>query len=461
MDDTPLKDVNMETKEFEGDAELQKRKTIRIVIIVVSLVVIAAIIATVVVLTKPKEESKPNPRSLLEKIKSKETPYYYYNTTLLNATIEEALRIANPNNIKLHFSLKSNFNEKIVKIFASHPELGADCVSGGEVEFALKFFSPDKIVFAGIGKTDKEIEKAVDKGIFCINVESFEELERLNDICNKKQKKMNFVVRINPNIGAHTHEKILTGVNETKFGIYIDEVKDKFYNKISEIFFKTNDNYKYLNFIGLHFHIGSQILNFSDYVPLCEKIDEMIEELNKRNIVITYLNLGGGLGIDYDQPNLHPIPDFEGFFNTYLTNLTSLKKIGPDFNNNTNITLHFEPGRSMIAQSGNLVSQVIYVKEGIHKNFVILDAGMNDLIRPAMYGALHQIEKVEPNNETAMYDVVGPICESSDVFAKNYTMNKVERDDYVFTRSAGAYGESMASRYNFREVPKGYLDIEL
>lgn len=187
----------------------------------------------------------------------------------------------------------------------------------------------------------------------------------------------------------------------------------------------------------------------------------MIEELNKRNIVITYLNLGGGLGIDYDQPNLHPIPDFEGFFNTYLTNLTSLKKIGPDFNNNTNITLHFEPGRSMIAQSGNLVSQVIYVKEGIHKNFVILDAGMNDLIRPAMYGALHQIEKVEPNNETAMYDVVGPICESSDVFAKNYTMNKVERDDYVFIRSAGAYGESMASRYNFREVPKGYLDIEL
>jgi diaminopimelate decarboxylase len=464
MDSEPLKNANLIQEESKGDFKDFQKKTSKKTIYIISGIILLVVIVTVVLvvlLTKPNDEDKPKPRSLLEKLKSKKTPYYYYNTSLLNQTIDEALRLANKDNIKIHFSLKSNFNEKIVKIFASHKEIGADCVSGGEVKYALKHFPPEKIVFAGIGKTDEEIEHAINNSIFCINVESFEELERLNDICNRLNKKTNFGVRINPNIEAHTHEKIITGSNENKFGIYIDEVKDKFYNKIEEIFFHKNANYKNLNFIGLHFHIGSQILNFTDFARLCAKIDKYVDELNERNISITYLNLGGGLGVDYDEPNLNPIPDFEGFFNTYLTNLTCLQKIGPDFNGGKNITLHFELGRSMIAQSGLLISKVIYVKEGIFKKFVILDAGMNDLIRPAMYNALHQIERVEPSNEQQMYDVVGPICESSDVFAKNYTMDVVEKDDYVIIRTAGAYGESMASRYNFRELPIGYLDFEL
>ena len=458
VDDAPLKE-NISEKEILGDSEKNKsHKKIIISSIVIFLALVIVVIVLIFTVFKKPEDNEP--RSLLEKLKKYPTPYYYYNTTLLNQTIDEIIRLSKEHDLKIHFSLKSNFNEKVVNLFASHPEIGADCVSGGEVEFALQKFPKDKIVFAGIGKTDEEIENAVNNSIFCINVESFEELENLNDICNRLKKPVNFGVRINPNIEAHTHEKIITGNNETKFGIYIDECEKEFYDKIEEIFKKTNPNYQYLNFIGFHFHIGSQILNFTDYVRLCKKIDKYVDGLNERNISITYLNLGGGLGIDYDEPTVNPMADFEGYFNTYLTNLTCLQKVGPNYNQNKKITLHFELGRSMIAQSGLLISKVIYVKKGIKKSFAILDAGMNDLIRPAMYGALHQIERVEPNNELAEYDVVGPICESSDVFAKNYTMDKLDKNDYVIIRSAGAYGESMASRYNFRKVPLGYMDWE-
>ena len=459
VDDAPLKE-NISEKEILGDSENNKshKKIIISSIVIFLALVIVVIVLIFTVFKKPDEDNEP--RSLLEKLKKYPTPYYYYNTTLLNQTIDEIIRLSKEHDLKIHFSLKSNFNEKVVNLFASHPEIGADCVSGGEVEFALQKFPKDKIVFAGIGKTDEEIESAVNNSIFCINVESFEELENLNDICNRLKKPINFGVRINPNIEAHTHEKIITGNNETKFGIYIDECEKEFYDKIEEIFKKTNPNYQYLNFIGFHFHIGSQILNFTDYVRLCKKIDKYVDKLNERNISITYLNLGGGLGIDYDEPTVNPMADFEGYFNTYLTNLTCLQKVGPNYNQNKKITLHFELGRSMIAQSGLLISKVIYVKKGIKKSFAILDAGMNDLIRPAMYGALHQIERVEPSNELAEYDVVGPICESSDVFAKNYTMDKLDKNDYVIIRSAGAYGESMASRYNFRKVPLGYMDWE-
>ena len=470
MDSDPLKETsNFSEGIFEGEEKQSKTiKTQKIIIIsaivTVSIIAIIAIILIFALNTdKDNKEDEPiKPRSLLdiEKLKKYETPYYYYNTSLLNETIAEALRLAKQHNLKIHFSLKSNFNEKIVRLFASHEEIGADCVSGGEVDYSLKFFPKEKIVFAGIGKTDKEIENAVDNGIFCLNVESYEELENLNEICKRKKKKMNFATRINPNIEAHTHEKIITGLNENKFGIYLEEDENKYYNKIKEVYFNLNNKYEYLNFIGLHFHIGSNILNFTDFAVLCKKIDKIVDKLNDNNISITYLNLGGGLGVDYNETYLHPIPDFEGYFNTYLTNLTCLQKIGPNYNGNKNITLHFELGRSLIAQSGYVISKVNYVKEGIKKKFAILDAGMNDLIRPAMYDALHQIERVELNDEKEMYDVVGPICESSDVFAKNYTMDKLQKGDYVLIRTAGAYGESMASRYNFRKLIQGYLDYE-
>ena len=470
MDSDPLKETsNFSEGIFEGEEKQSKTiKTQKIIIIsAIATVSVIAIIAIILIFTlntdeDNKEDEPIKPRSLLdiEKLKKYETPYYYYNTSLLNETIAEALRLAKQHNLKIHFSLKSNFNEKIVRLFASHEEIGADCVSGGEVDYSLKFFPKEKIVFAGIGKTDKEIENAVDNGIFCLNVESYEELENLNEICKRKKKKMNFATRINPNIEAHTHEKIITGLNENKFGIYLEEDENKYYNKIKEVYFNLNNKYEYLNFIGLHFHIGSNILNFTDFAVLCKKIDKIVDKLNDNNISITYLNLGGGLGVDYNETYLHPIPDFEGYFNTYLTNLTCLQKIGLNYNGNKNITLHFELGRSLIAQSGYVISKVNYVKEGIKKKFAILDAGMNDLIRPAMYDALHQIERVELNDEKEMYDVVGPICESSDVFAKNYTMDKLQKGDYVLIRTAGAYGESMASKYNFRKLIQGYLDYE-
>ena len=470
MDSDPLKETsNFSEGIFEGEEKQSKAiKTQKIIIIsAIATVSVIAIIAIILIFAlntdeDNKEDEPIKPRSLLdiEKLKKYETPYYYYNTSLLNETIAEALRLAKQHNLKIHFSLKSNFNEKIVRLFASHEEIGADCVSGGEVDYSLKFFPKEKIVFAGIGKTDKEIENAVDNGIFCLNVESYEELENLNEICKRKKKKMNFATRINPNIEAHTHEKIITGLNENKFGIYLEEDENKYYNKIKEVYFNLNNKYEYLNFIGLHFHIGSNILNFTDFAVLWKKIDKIVDKLNDNNISITYLNLGGGLGVDYNETYLHPIPDFEGYFNTYLTNLTCLQKIGPNYNGNKNITLHFELGRSLIAQSGYVISKVNYVKEGIKKKFAILDAGMNDLIRPAMYDALHQIERVELNDEKEMYDVVGPICESSDVFAKNYTMDKLQKGDYVLIRTAGAYGESMASRYNFRKLIQGYLDYE-
>lgn len=265
------------------------------------------------------------------------TPYYFYDTPLLEKAISSCLSIANPNNIKIHFSLKSNFNEKILKLISSHQEIGADCVSGGEVKLALKMFKPESIVFAGIGKTDEEISFAIDNDIFCLNVESLEELDNLNNICTKKKKRINFACRINPNILAHTHEKITTGLNENKFGIYLDKFEDIFYNKIKDVYFNKDNKYEYLNFIGLHFHIGSQIINFDDYLPLCKKIDEIIEKLNSLRVNITYLNLGGGLGVDYVNPKKNPIPDFKGYFGTFLNNIKSLKKISENFNGNKQI----------------------------------------------------------------------------------------------------------------------------
>ena len=456
----------METFEVDlnNDDKKEKKNYFKSIIIYlcIALLLIGFLIFLIVFFKDKKPNIRTEPKELnAETLKNYKTPFYYYNTSLLEQTISKCLSIANQNNIKIHFSLKSNFNEKILKILSSHKEIGADCVSGGEVKLALKFFKPEEIVFAGIGKTDEEISEAVDNNIFCLNVESLEELENLNEICKAKKKKMNFATRINPNVLAHTHEKITTGLNENKFGIFLDKFEDKFYNKIKEVYFNEGNKYEYLNFIGLHFHIGSQILNFNDYIPLCEKIDEIIDKFNSLGVHITYLNLGGGLGVDYDNPNGNPIPDFKGFFDTYLNNIKSLKKVSENFNGNKEIRLHFELGRSMICQSGNLIARVNYIKQGIEKKFLILDAGMNDLIRPAMYGALHQIERIGGYEEKETYDIVGPICESSDVFAKNYTMGKCKKGDFVIIRSAGAYGESMASRYNYRDIPQGYLDTDL
>lgn len=379
----------------------------------------------------------------LEKFRNIETPFYYYDSKLLRETL-----ITIQNEIKqhegyvVHYAIKANANKGVLNII-SQTGMGADCVSGGEIQRALDCgFPAEKIVFAGVGKADWEINLGLDKDIFCFNVESVAELEVINELANRKGKKARVCFRINPDVGAHTHEKITTGLAENKFGIALKDM-------IPTI--KATEGMKGVQFIGLHFHIGSQILDMTDYVQLCLRINEVQEELELLGISIENINVGGGLGIDYDEPDEHPIPNFKDYFQTFNQYL----KLRPGQR------LHFELGRSVVGQMGSLITRTLYVKQGTEKQFAIVDAGMTDLIRPALYQASHKIENMSSHEPAQTYDVVGPICESSDVFAKGIELPKVKRGDLIALRSAGAYGEIMASQYNCRRLPEGYLSEHL
>lgn len=379
----------------------------------------------------------------VDKFKEIRTPFYYYDTKVLRETLscvsKEAGRYPN---FCVHYAVKSNANPKILSIIRENG-LGADCVSGGEIRACIKAgFPAGKIVFAGVGKADWEIDLGLEYGIFCFNVESIPELEIINELAAAKGKTANVAFRINPDVGAHTHANITTGLAENKFGISMGEM-DKVIDLALEM--------KNVKFIGLHFHIGSQILDISDFVALCNRVNELQEKLYARQIIVEHINVGGGLGIDYSHPNRQAVPDFATYFATYAQHL----KLAPGQ------TLHFELGRSITGQCGSLISKVLYVKQGAKKQFAILDAGMTDLIRPALYQAYHKIENISSDEPVETYDVVGPICESSDVFGKAIDLNKVKRGDFVAIRSAGAYGEIMACGYNCRELPQGYISDEL
>lgn len=379
----------------------------------------------------------------LGKFSEIDTPFYYYDTDLLRNT----LRAINEETSKyegfhVHYAVKANANPKLLNIICQ-AGLGADCVSGGEVRIAVESgFSPSKIVFAGVGKSDKEINFALDKNIFCFNVESEPELDVINDLAGRKGKVARVAFRINPDVGAHTHANITTGLAENKFGISMDDM-ERIIEKASAL-----SNVK---FIGLHFHIGSQILDMGDFSTLCNRINDLQNRLETHRVEVENINVGGGLGIDYTHPNKVPVPDFKAYFGTYARHL-KLRK---------GQRLHFELGRSVVGQCGTLVSKVLYVKQGKMKKFAIIDAGMTDLIRPALYQAYHKIENISSDGLITTYDVVGPICESSDVFAKAIDLNECHRGDILAIRSAGAYGEIMASQYNCRPLPKGYITEEL
>lgn len=379
----------------------------------------------------------------IEKFRELQTPFYYYDTKVLRDTLacinKESQRYPN---FHVHYAVKANANPKVLTIIRESG-MGADCVSGGEVRAAIKAgFPADKVVFAGVGKSDWEINLALDYGIFCFNVESVPELEVINELAAAKGKVAHVAFRINPNVGAHTHANITTGLAENKFGISMQDM-DHVIDLALEL--------KNVKFIGLHFHIGSQILDMSDFVALCNRINELQECLYARRIIVEHINVGGGLGIDYSHPNRQPIPDFRHYFETYAEHL----KLRPSQ------TLHFELGRAVVGQCGSLITRALYVKQGTNKKFAILDAGMTDLIRPALYQAFHKIENITSDEAVEAYDVVGPICESSDVFGKAIDLNQVKRGDLLALRSAGAYGEIMASGYNCRELPKGYTSDEL
>lgn len=368
-----------------------------------------------------------------------QTPFYYYDTELLRETLRTINKEAGRHEgFVVHYAIKANANPKVLNIICQ-AGLGADCVSGGEIKRCLEAgFAPSKIVYAGVGKSDWEINLGLDKNIFCFNVESVAELEVINELAEKKGKVASICLRINPDVGAHTHAKITTGLAENKFGIAMSDM---------ETVIETAEKMKNVKFIGLHFHIGSQILNMDDFAALCNRINDLQTQLEQKHIKVDNINVGGGLGIDYQHPNRVPIPEFKAYFDTYarLLKLRDGQK------------LHFELGRAVVGQMGSLITRTLYIKQGTAKQFLIVDAGMTDLIRPALYQAYHKIENISSDEPVETYDVVGPICESSDVFAKAADLNKAHRGDLIALRSAGAYGEIMASQYNCRELPKGYI----
>lgn len=379
----------------------------------------------------------------MEKFKEMQTPFYYYDTQLLNSTLNSInTELECHRNFVVHYAVKANANPKILDIICK-AGLGADCVSGGEISAALAAgFPSEKIVFAGVGKSDDEINLGLDNDIFCFNVESIQELQVINQLAGAGNKIASVAFRINPDVGAHTHANITTGLAENKFGIPLSDME----NVIA-----LASDMKNVNFIGLHFHIGSQILDMGDFIALCNRINELQNMLEAHHINVKNINVGGGLGIDYRNPDRMALPDFKSYFMTFARHLKL----------RSNQVLHFELGRSIVGQCGSLITRVLYVKEGLAKKFVILDAGMTDLIRPALYQAYHKIENLSSNKEVCTYDVVGPICESSDVFGKAVDLCECHRGDLIAIRSAGAYGEIMASQYNCRSLPKGFLTEDM
>lgn len=376
----------------------------------------------------------------LDKLPEQTTPYYLYDTALLDDTLSQIRQAIGDSPFKVHYAVKACANPAIMKIIAGHG-FGADCVSGGEIKAALEAgFDAKSIVYAGVGKSDSEIRYALECGIGCFNVESREELEIIQEIAEAESKTATIALRVNPDIDAHTHHYITTGLKENKFGIDMSMLDDT----IAKAVAMPN-----VNLVGLHFHIGSQITTMEPFVLLCHKINGLIEKYSSQGIVLTEINVGGGLGIDYDHPDEHPFSPFKEYFDTFKDNL--------DFGHIK--TVHFELGRSIVAQCGNLIAKVLYVKHGVGKKFVIIDAGMNDLIRPALYGAHHNIENLSnPDGiQKERYDVVGPICESSDTFATDELLPETRRGDILALRSAGAYGETMSSTYNLRALTPAVL----
>lgn len=366
------------------------------------------------------------------------TPFYYYDIDLLRKTLDcVRAEAAQHGNFVVHYAVKANANPDVLHCIRE-AGLGADCVSGGEIQAALDAgFSAHDIVYAGVGKADWEIELALTANIFCFNVESVAELEVINELAAQRGVVANVCFRINPNVGAHTHANITTGLAENKFGIAMEEMHHAI---------ETANEMTNVNFIGLHFHIGSQILDMADFEALCNRVNALQDDLEAKGITVREINVGGGLGIDYDHPDDHSIPNFKDYFATYARHL----KCRPGQR------VHFELGRAIVAQMGSLIARTLYIKQGTQKKFAILDAGMTDLIRPALYQAHHQIENISGDAPRETYDVVGPICESSDVFGKEVSLAALHRGDLVALRSAGAYGEIMASQYNCRQLPKSY-----
>ena len=385
---------------------------------------------------------------IINKFKKIPTPFYYYDTEVLKQTLDLLKKESDKYGFIVHYATKANANNKLLEIIRSYG-LGADCVSGNEIKKAIECnFEPDHIVFAGVGKSDAEINTALDHSIFCFNCESLQELEVINELAKSKNKIANIALRINPNVNAHTHKYITTGLEENKFGINLWEL---------ESVIQALKELRNLKLTGLHFHIGSQITDMSSFKNLCMRVNEIQSWFVSHKITIENINVGGGWGVDYHEPDKNRFVDFAAYFKLYndFLELRPGQKV------------HFELGRAVVAQCGSLISKVLYIKKGVNTNFAILDAGMTELMRPALYQAYHKIENISKdqqpttNNQQLKYDVVGPICESSDCFGKAVDLPETFRGDIFAIRTAGAYGEVMSSGYNLRERVKSVYSDEI
>jgi len=379
---------------------------------------------------------------VIKRFKSLETPFYYYDINLLEKTLS-AISKAAPPEYHIHYALKANAHPALLH-YVREAGLGADCVSGNEVKRAIDCgFDKEKIVFAGVGKSDKEINYALDHDIFCFNVESIHELKVIDELAKNKNRKASIALRINPNVDAYTHKYITTGLEENKFGINPYE-----FDMVLEVLKEL----KHVQFTGLHFHIGSQIQDLTAFKNLCLRANEINKWFITKGYTPGHINLGGGLGVNYIEPDAHAVVDFEAYFGVFKQFLELLPQQH----------VHFELGRCIIAQCGSLISRVLYIKNGINTNFAILDAGMTELIRPALYQAYHKIENISAVNSllTEKYDVVGPICESSDCFGKAVALPVTHRGDLIAIRSAGAYGEVMSNRYNLRDGVTSVFSVD-
>lgn len=371
----------------------------------------------------------------IERFRTTHTPFYYYDLDILRETLTKINEAQVRYGYKVHYAVKANANPVLLQEIR-RAGLGIDCVSGNEVQCAIdNGFKPSSIVYAGVGKADWEIEIALNAGISCFNVESVPEMSVINEIAGRMGKVAEIALRINPNVNAHTHHYITTGLEENKFGIGLWEL---------ESVLNTLPSLSNLKLVGIHFHIGSQILELEPFQELCNRINDLQNMFDRKKINLRTINVGGGFGIDYTHPDSHSVSDFDSYFATFKRFL----ELRPGQE------VHFELGRSIVAQCGSLITKVLYVKEGQRKKFAIVDAGMNDLIRPALYQAYHKIENITSDKDKDVYDVVGPVCESSDCFGKEVALAGTCRGDLIAIRSAGAYGEIMAMRYNLRDFAK-------
>jgi diaminopimelate decarboxylase len=379
-------------------------------------------------------------KSTIEKFRKIETPFYYYDLDILRSTLDVVKKESDNSGYKIHYAVKANYNQRLLRIISSYG-FGADCVSFNEINTAISAgFKPSEIVFAGVGKTDKDIIAALNEGIFCFNCESIPEIEVIDQLAARQNKTARIALRINPYIEAHTHKYITTGIEESKFGINTWEL---------DVVLKKLTGLKNTKLIGMHFHIGSQITRMSVFKSLCARINELQTWFSSRNINLEIVNVGGGLGIDYENPDKDPaFPEYFSLLNEFIDILPGQK-------------MHIEPGRSIIGQCGSLISRVLFIKNGSNTQFAILDAGMTDLIRPALYQAHHKIENLTSEGNILRYDVVGPVCESSDTFAKFIELPETRRGDIIAIRSAGAYGEAMAMRYNLRDLPEAVFSDDI